>query len=159
VQRLETALHGTRPQRRPGLHRPRDALEVRGSEVLQLEQVPEKSSCAVGNDDRIRLGDPLQARREVRRLADDAAFLRVPRSDQVADDDQAGRNADTRLQRGVCLQAGHRGDQIQPRAYSLLSVVLMRLRIAEIHKDAVSHVFRDEPAEAPHGLSDALLIG
>src|SRR5450755_1403770 len=43
--------------------------------------------------------------------------------------------------------------------FSLLSVVLMRLRIAEIHKDAVSHVFRDEPAEATHGLRDAVLIG
>ena len=30
----------------------------------------------------------LQARREVRRLADDAALLRVSRADQVADDDQ-----------------------------------------------------------------------
>jgi hypothetical protein len=28
------------------------------------------------NDDHVRLGDPLQARSEVRRLADDAAFLR-----------------------------------------------------------------------------------
>ena len=43
----------------------------------------------------------LQARREVRRLADDAALLRVPRSDQVADHDQPGRDADTGLQGSV----------------------------------------------------------
>ena len=40
----------------------------------------------------------LQARRKVRRLADDAALLRLTRSDQVADHDQPGRNADTGLQ-------------------------------------------------------------
>ena len=70
-----------------------------GSEVLQLEQIAEKLSRALGDDDRVRLGDPLQARREVRRLADDAALLRLTRSDQVADDDQPGRNADAGLQR------------------------------------------------------------
>ena len=53
------------------------------------------------DDDHVRLGDPLQARREVRRLADDAALLRLPRSDQVADHDQPGRNADAGLQRSA----------------------------------------------------------
>ena len=43
----------------------------------------------------------LQARREVRRLADDAALLRLPRSDQIADDDQPGGNADAGLQGSV----------------------------------------------------------
>ena len=98
VQRLEAAFHRTRPQRRPGSHRPGDALEVLGPEVLQLEQIAEQLSRALGDDDRVRLGDPLQARREVRRLADDAALLRLPRSDQVADHDQPGRNADAGLQ-------------------------------------------------------------
>ena len=71
VQRLEAAFHGTRPQRRPGPHRPGDALEVLGPEVLQLEEIAEQPSRAVGDDDRVRLGQRLQARREVRRLADD----------------------------------------------------------------------------------------
>jgi hypothetical protein len=35
----------------------------------------------------------------------------------------------------------------------------MRCRIAEINQHAVAHVFRHEPAEAAHGLSDAFLIG
>ena len=101
VQGLEAAFRRTRPQRRPGPHRPGDALEVLGPEVLQLEQIAEKFSRGLGNDHHVRLGDPLQARREVRRLADDAALLRLARSDQVADDDQPGRDADTGLQRSV----------------------------------------------------------
>ena len=65
---------------------------------LQLEQIAEKLSRALGDDDHVRLGDALQTRREVRRLADDAALLRFARSDQIADDDQPGRDPDTGLQ-------------------------------------------------------------
>ena len=35
----------------------------------------------------------------------------------------------------------------------------MGLRIAEIDKDAVAHIFRDKAAEAAHDLGDAFLIG
>ena len=77
MQRLETAFRRTRPQRRPGPHRPGDALEVFGTEVLQIEQIAEKPSRTLGYDDRIRLGDSLEARREVRRLAYNAALLRL----------------------------------------------------------------------------------
>ena len=98
VQRLEAAFHRTRPQRRPDAYRAGDALEVLGSEVLQLEQIAEQPSRALADDHHVRLCDPLQARREVRRLADDAALLRFPRSDQVADHHQPGGNADAGLQ-------------------------------------------------------------
>ena len=148
VQRLEAAFRRTRPQRRPGPHRPGDALEVLGPEVLQLEQIAEKPSRALGDDHHVRLGDPLQPRREVRRLADDAALLRLSRADQIADHDQPGRNADTGLQGSGRLERGHRRDQLQARPHRPLGVVLMGLRIAEIDEHAVAHVFRDEPAEA-----------
>ena len=57
------------------------------------------------------------------------------------------------------LQPAYRGDQLQPRAHRSLGVVLVGLRIAEVDQHAVAHVLRDEPAEALHGLGDALLIG
>ena len=40
----------------------------------------------------------LQTRREVRRLADNPALLRLSRSDQIADYDQPSGNADAGLQ-------------------------------------------------------------
>ena len=70
-----------------------------------------------------------------------------------------GRNADTGLQGSVRLQSAHRRDQLQPRTHRPLGVVLVRLRIAEVDEHAVAHVLRHEPAEAAHGLGDALLIG
>ena len=44
-------------------------------------------------------------------------------------------------------------------AHSPLGVILLRLRIAQIHQDTVAHVLRDEPAETAHSLGDALLVG
>ena len=97
VQRLEAALDGTA---RSAAHaRTGPAMPLRSSaRVPQFEQIAEKSSRALGDDHHVRLGDPLQARRKVWRLADDAALLRLARPDQIADHDQPGRNADTGLQ-------------------------------------------------------------
>ena len=57
------------------------------------------------------------------------------------------------------LQPSDRCDQLQPRPYRPLGVILMGLRIAEVHKHAIAHVLRYEPAKALHGLGDALLVG
>ena len=79
VQRLEAACNQTRPECHPDVHRPRDALKLLCPKILQLEQIPEQLSCAVSDDDRVRLGNPLQTRRKVGCLADDA-----PLPDDVA---------------------------------------------------------------------------
>ena len=97
VQRLEATFRRTCPQRRPGPHRSGNALEVLCPEVLQLEEIAEKLPRALGDDHHVGVGDSLQSRREVRCLADDAALLRLARADQVADDNQTGRYADTGL--------------------------------------------------------------
>ena len=112
MQRLEPALHRTRPQRRPGARRPGDALEVLWSEVLQFEQIAEKFSRGLGNDHHVRLGDPLQACRQVRRLADDTALLRLAGADQITDNNKPGGYADTGLQRSARLEPSHRRDQL-----------------------------------------------
>ena len=88
MQRLKAAFNRTRSQRRPDSHpRPGDALEVPCPEVLQFEEIAEKPAGSFGDDDPTRLSDPLQARREVRRLTDNAALLRLPRNSirEVAD--------------------------------------------------------------------------
>src|SRR5262245_51938654 len=79
MQRLEPALHGTRPQRRPDLHRSWDALQLPCPEVIEFEQIAEKPSRTLGNHDRVWLSDCLQARREVWGLADDASLPSLSR--------------------------------------------------------------------------------
>ena len=98
VQCLEAAFRRTRPQRRPGSHRPGDTLEVFRPEVLELKQIAKELPGAFSDDHLFGSATPLQTRREVRRLADDAALLRRTRSDQVADDDQSGGDTNAGLQ-------------------------------------------------------------
>ena len=159
MQSLEAAFDRSRSQRRPGSHRPCDALEVLCSKVLKLEQIAHELSRAFGNHDAVRLRNALQARRKVRRLAYDGLLLRSARPDQVADDHQSRCDADTRLQGRVGLQSTYSSDQLQPCAHGPLCVVLVGLRIAEVDQHPVAHVLRYEAAEALHGLRDALLIG
>ena len=66
----------------------------------------------------------------------------------------------TRVWSGVWrLERSHRRDQLQSRPHRTLGVILMGLRIAEINKYAVAHIFGDVAAKAAYGLGDAFLIG
>src|SRR6185437_11063670 len=49
VKSLEPTLRRTLPERRPGSHRPCNALEVQCSEVLKVEQIAEKLSRVFSN--------------------------------------------------------------------------------------------------------------
>ena len=159
MQRLEAALNRAWPQRRPGPYRLGDALEFLGPEVLQLEQIAEQFSCALGDDDRVRLGNALADAPQGSASRRRPLLLSLTRSDQIADDDESGCNADTGLQRSVGLERTDRCNQLQSGPYRPLGVVLVGLRVAEIHQHAIAHVLRHEPAEAAHGLGDAFLIG
>ena len=85
MHRLKAAFYRTRSQRREGTYRSGYALEVPCPKVVKYKKMTKKSSRDLGNDDHVRLSEPLQARREVRRLADNAALLRFTRSDQITD--------------------------------------------------------------------------
>ena len=97
VQRLEAILNRTRPQRGPGTYWLGDTLDFLGPKVLELEQIADKFSRAGTYDDGVWLGYALQARCEVRRLADDRLLLSRTRPDQVADHNEPGRDAHTGL--------------------------------------------------------------
>jgi hypothetical protein len=74
----------------------------------------------------------------------DATLQCLPRSGQVADDDQPCGDAHTGLERSVRLESSHRRDQFQPRPYRPLGVVLVSMRVSEVDQDAVSEVFGHE---------------
>ena len=59
------------------------------------------------NHDAVRLRNALQARRKVRRLANDGLLLRSARPDQVADDHKTRCDADAGLQGRVGLQIAY----------------------------------------------------
>jgi len=56
-------------------------------------------------------------------------------------------------------QPADRLDERQSRADSTLGIILVRLRIAEIHEHAVTHVLGNEPVESSDCLRHAFVIG
>ena len=119
-------------------------LIVTAPEIAVVEKIANQPPRAFCDQHRVRRRHFLQAGCEVRRLADNPALLRLARADQIADDDEAGGDADpARQARGATLKPADAVDQRQAGPYRLLGIMFMRLRIAEIGKDAVSHIFGD----------------
>ena len=150
VQRLETTFLRTVPHRRPGARQGGDALEVLRAKIDQLEQIAQELARALRDHDAVGLSDPLQPRGEIRRVADDAPFLRLPRTHKIADNHDPGPNSDPHMQgRAAAVTSfGAASTIASPRPDRALGVVLMRQRIAEISEHAVAHVFGDEAAAA-----------
>ena len=146
---------------RAGHHRRAQALELDGTQIRVLEQTAGQPPRARRDHHGPRLGQCLQPRREVRRLADHRLFLRCALADQIADDHQPGGDADPHLQwrRRDGVEPGHLLDQLQPGAHRALGIVLVGPRIAEIGEHAVAHVLGDKPAAAPDHLGNAAVIG
>ena len=103
----------------------------------------------------------LQARREIWRLTDNRLLLRstAGRPDQITDNNQAGSDADPALQRCRGRKRCDGRDEFQRRQHRPLRIILVGLRITEIHEHPVAHVLRYKAAKALDGLSHALLIG
>ncbi len=153
---LATGFSPSAAQARAGL-----AIPLPGSQILKLEEIAEKLSRALVDDHAVGLGNPLQPRREVRRVADDAALLRLSGPQKIADHHVPRRDADPRVQRGACrrIQLGRGGDDRERRAHRVLGVLFVSLRIAEVGEHAVAHVFGDEAAVGGDEAGAACVIG
>jgi hypothetical protein len=97
-------------------------------------------------------------RGEVRHLADHPALLGRAGADQVADYDEAAGDAEPHAQRLRCWQVSDRGDRGESSPHCPLSIVLMRLGIAEIDQHAIAKILGDKPGEAGDGVGDAAVI-
>ena len=145
------------PGARPAPSKP---LSSRRLDGLVFEQIAGEPPRGGGDDDGVRRRGRLQPRREVRRLADDVALLRLAGADQFADDDQAGGDADADLVAAVgddsCATASI---SASAGAHRIFGVGLAGLGIAEIDQHAVAHIFGDIAAEAGDHLGGAFVVG
>ena len=130
---------------RQALTGPSKPLSCAGVDRLVFERLAGQPPRGGGDHHGVRRGGRLQARGEVRRLADDVALLRLAGADQFADHDQAGGDADADLMRAADRRARATASIKRERgAHGVLGVGLVRLRIAEIDQHAVAHVFGDD---------------
>ena len=98
------------------------------TEIDHIKQTGNQPVRAVGDDDGVRLGKGLQARRQVGRLADDGFLLRRSFTDQITDDDETGGDANAGS-KGFAprrRQAGGRRRCRQAGANRPLGIVLVR---------------------------------
>jgi hypothetical protein len=86
--------------------------------------------------------------------------LRRAGAQEIADDNEARRNADSagKLTATPGFQRRNRGHQFEPGHDGALGFALMRLRIAEIDEHPVAHVFCDKPAETVDRFADGAMI-
>src|SRR5271165_1036690 len=98
-------------------------------------------------DNAARVGEALQPRGEIGRVADDHLLLRGALADDVAGDDEAGRDPDSygELFEGAGLQSSHRFGDVQGRMDRARSVVLVRAGKAEGRQNPVAEEFCHEP--------------
>lgn len=111
LTRGEAALDGALAQHGEGEDGIGDALEPLRSEIVQLEEVAEELPGHSPDDDRPGLGQRLQPRSQVRRLAHDRVPLRRTLGDEIPHHDHASGDAGARAQRRArgCGQPGRRG--------------------------------------------------
>ncbi len=147
-QSLETAGNSTLANDAPGTHWLGKAFQPRRLDWFVFKIVASEPPRHCGNDHRVRRRRRLQPRGEVRRLADDVALLHLARSEQFADHDEAGGDADAHLMAAFGEKLVYGIDQREARAHRVFDVNFMRFGIAEIHQHAVAHIFGDVAAEA-----------
>ena len=161
LARLEAPFGAARARDPPGRKWLGEALEPLGTEVVELEQAADQAPRRRADHDRAGRGQRLEPRREVRHFADHDLLLRRAGADQLADDDEAGRDPDPGGERAVPRRRElcDRRHELETGADCTLGVVLMRLRIAEIDQHAVAHIFGDLAVPASDHRGAAALIG
>ena len=156
----ETALHHRFADHAPDWHRAGKSLQLVLAGRFELEQSAQQVLRRLADQDRIGRGERLQPCREIWRFADDGALPRGATADDLADHDEAGGDADARLNPRAVGQfdAGDFGQDIDRGANCPLRRVLEGARKAEIGEDAVAHEFGDEATEPSDRAGHGVLI-
>src|SRR5262249_24703213 len=98
----ETIIDTARAEHFPDLDRFSEPFEPHCAKVTKLKQIANQAAGTCGNHDGVRLGQGLQPRGKVWRLADNVPFSYLVGTDEFADDDQPGANTDANLQPFGC---------------------------------------------------------
>ena len=124
-----------------------DALELLHSDILQGERVVEQRRCRGTQHHRVGGRQALEARRNIRGIAQGELFLTAATADAANDYDagvqaQTDRHAYSILQHQAGIQRLHGLHNGQPGVHCPLSSIFVRLRIAEVHQQTIAQVLR-----------------
>ncbi len=145
VQAIAHAALGAHPE---DVHRLGEALQRVCAGVLGDEEALHQALACRADHQPVLFRQPLQARGQVRRLAQ-GELLPPLSAPYRSDDNQAGMHADAHRQRNLQLrhqpraQLADRRDDAQPGAHRALGVVFMRLGMAEVHHQSIAEKLGD----------------
>ena len=154
VLRFETALRGGDARDPVRLDRLDDAFQRLFAHIRQLEGAAQQAPRRWPDDDLVGPGQPLQPRRQVRRLTHRQLRYRGIAGAGLAHHHRAGGDADTHLQR----HGAHGLDNVQRGPHRPFRIVLVRLGPAEIGHQPVAEILRHMTAKALDDLARRLLI-
>jgi hypothetical protein len=135
------------------------AFECYDSEIAVLEPATGEALGAVGDHYGVRLSERLEPRGQVRCFPQRSTLPGGTDVSQLANHDQAGRDADARAQ--LLLPYAEFSDIRHDRqggAHRALGIVFVRLGITEIDQGTVAHVSGDEAVKAPNRVGHAAVV-
>ena len=143
---FKAAFHGARSQHLPGHDRLSQTLEHHRAEVAVFEVPGREPPRAGGDHDRPGIGQRLQARSQIRRVADSRLTVGGTLRHDVANHHNAGGDSDAsrQLLLGDRFQPRNRGDDVEGCSDSTLRVVFMRAGKAEIYQQSVAQKLGNE---------------
>ena len=146
------------------LQRLGEALEEWRAERLAGKEAPQELPGRRTDHQRIGRGEPLQAGRQVGRLAQRQLFLprtaaHLPHHHQPGMDPQAHGELHPPLLPQAGIELAHGLDHAQPGAHGPLGVIFVRQRVAKVDQQAIAEVLRDMPLKAGDHLRTRVLIG
>src|SRR5437868_142440 len=95
---LEPAFHNTLTDYPVGRRLSGNPLQLLAAKVSNVEHVAQKPARRLSQHDLARQSDPLQARREIGRVADDGLLSSSTLAHEIADHYEASRDADAYLE-------------------------------------------------------------
>jgi hypothetical protein len=134
------------------------------AKILAVEETGDEPARRAADHHGIWLGDRLQPRGDVWRLAECESLGRSAFTN-LAHDDEPGMNADACLDGRHAIRLPARSiagskcrDNVQAGLHRAARIVLVRLRIAEVDEQSVAEILRDLPFEAVNDRGTGALI-
>ena len=145
---------------RENLRRGRKPSELLLAEVFQFECAAEQAARRIGDQHPARLCERLQPRSEIGRFSNHRLFLSRSLTDEVADHDPPGRDADSHRERlvGAGLKPRHERRDFETCPNRLFRVVFVRAWKTEIGEDAVAHELGDKAVVTRHDPRTGVLV-
>ena len=149
LQRFKAGGRCAEPEDSPGMDGRFQAAHTMLAEISKLKRPAEQPPGRSGNQDLVRTGERLQARRQIWCFSHQGKLSSRPITDEIAGDDNAAGDSDADLKPLRSGQGGQRLENSQRSVYRAFRIAFARRRETEIGEDAIAQEPRDVAVKKP----------